>query len=163
MLIKNKSLEFLGFPNYSINSDGDVFSNKYKKVLKTFVIDKGYHKVILQHNKLKKTYLIHQLVALAFIPNPNNYDTIDHMDDNPSNNRVGNLQWLPKSDNSKKSWDKGNHDHQKKKVVQMLNGNVVKEYESIQEASRVIGIHFSGISRACKNGWKCAGYEWKLA
>lgn len=124
-------------------------------------MEKGYHKYILQHNKIKRTYLSHQLVALAFIDNPNGYDTVDHIDTNPHNNHVSNLQWLQKDANSKRSWDVGNHDEQKKKVLQILDGVVINEYTSFADASREMNVHYSTISRACKYGRKCKGYNWE--
>lgn len=156
------NLDFLGFPNHFITVDGKLFNNCGKQ-LKPYIMKKGYHKFELRYNYKSKVYFAHQLVALAFIPNPNNYDTVDHIDNNTQNNHISNLQWLSKSDNSKKGWENGNHDHQKKTVLQLLDGKIVNKYNSIQEASRRFGVHFSNISRACNTGRKCKGYEWKFS
>lgn len=50
------------------------------------------------HNR--KTYLVHRLVALTFIPNPNNLPIINHKDENPSNNKINNLEWCTSKYNS---------------------------------------------------------------
>lgn len=50
------------------------------------------------HNR--KTYLVHRLVALTFIPNPNNLPIINHKDENPSNNEINNLEWCTSKYNS---------------------------------------------------------------
>lgn len=53
----------------------------------------GYQMVMLCKNKIQKNYLIHKLVAKAFIDNPNNYDSINHKDEDKTNNCVDNLEW----------------------------------------------------------------------
>lgn len=53
----------------------------------------GYKVVILYKDGKKKTYLVHRLVAIAFIPNPNNLPIINHKDENKTNNNVNNLEW----------------------------------------------------------------------
>lgn len=55
--------------------------------------DRGYLKIQLNKNKTRKTKYIHQLVAEAFIPNPNNYKEVNHIDSNPENNCENNLEW----------------------------------------------------------------------
>lgn len=55
--------------------------------------DHKYVRVTLRKNGISTSYAIHRLVAMAFIPNPNNYPIINHKDENPSNNRVDNLEW----------------------------------------------------------------------
>ena len=55
--------------------------------------DRGYLKVKLCVNNKRKLKYIHRMVAEAFIPNPHNYREVNHIDSNPSNNRVENLEW----------------------------------------------------------------------
>lgn len=63
------------------------------KMLKQFIDKDGYHKVTLHVNgKLFKKF-VHRIVAEAFIPNPRNYPIINHVDENPENNSVLNLEW----------------------------------------------------------------------
>lgn len=60
----------------------------------------GYLRVDLRKNGVRKTYRIHRLVAEAFIPNSDNYDTVDHIDFNRTNNNVLNLRWMSLEENS---------------------------------------------------------------
>ena len=57
----------------------------------------GYVKVRLLRNSNDKTYRVHRLVAEAFIPNPNGYDTVNHIDGNKDNNCVDNLEWCDRN------------------------------------------------------------------
>ena len=95
---------------------------------------KGYQSVTLYNKGVKKNFLIHQLVAFAFLDNPNGFNTVDHKDSNPKNNHADNLQWMQNESNAKKSWDAGNHDAQKKTVKQIKDGEIVSTYESIAHA-----------------------------
>ena len=81
------------FPNYFIDRMGNVYNkNGYK--LKQEVLKNGYVRVSLSNNIVKhKHFLVHRLVALTFIPNPNNYPQINHKDYNKQNNRLENLEW----------------------------------------------------------------------
>lgn len=81
-----------GYPNYSINHLGEVFNNKTGRKLKQ-TVKKGYCLVYLYNENGRKCFLIHRLVATAFIPNPNNLPEVNHKDENPSNNNVENLEW----------------------------------------------------------------------
>lgn len=83
---------------YQVSNTGKVRSLNYRRTGKTKVIkqstDKlGYKSVFLCKDGKNKGYLVHRLVALAFIPNPNNYPVINHKDENPSNNYYKNLEW----------------------------------------------------------------------
>lgn len=63
---------------------------------------KGYFTIVFKRNGVKKCYSVHRVVAAAFVPNPNNYPCIDHINDNPLDNRACNLQWCThKMNNSK--------------------------------------------------------------
>src|SRR5699024_2872589 len=53
----------------------------------------GYFHLALHKDGIKKNKLIHRLVAEAFIPNPNNFLEVNHLDENKTNNELTNLEW----------------------------------------------------------------------
>lgn len=59
----------------------------------------SYKVINLNKNATRKSYQIHRLVAEAFIPNPNNYNIVNHIDENPTNNNVNNLEWCNQKHN----------------------------------------------------------------
>lgn len=68
------------------------------KFLKQFDNGRGYLKVTLGYNG-RKSFFVHKLVATAFIPNPNNYIEVNHIDENKYNNIVSNLEWCDRKYN----------------------------------------------------------------
>ena len=70
--------------------------------MKPYTNQRGYLRVDIKSG-CRRTYLVHQLVALAFIPNDNpiEKDTVDHIDGDKTNNNVENLRWLSRADNIK--------------------------------------------------------------
>lgn len=94
MIVKIKN-----YPNYSVDCFGNVFNNKTGRKLKQ-MIKKGYCTVYLYNENGRKFFLVHRLVAEAFIPNPNNYPEINHRDENSLNNNVDNLEWCTSKYNS---------------------------------------------------------------
>ena len=86
-------MEITDFTNYLIYDDGRVWSKNRDKFLKHDIGKKGYHRVALFFNKKYKKFLVHRLVALHYIPNPNNYPEVDHKDQIKSNNIISNLRW----------------------------------------------------------------------
>ena len=76
---------------YSVDENGNVYSSKSKKFLKP-KITKGYAQVALYGDK--KVYIgVHKLVAMTFIPNPDNLPQVNHKDENKLNNNINNLEW----------------------------------------------------------------------
>ncbi len=77
------------------------------RVLKQRINPGGYYYVGLGKNGSKATFAIHQLVAQAFIPNPKNKKTVNHMDGNKLNNSVANLEWSTYSENLEHAYKAG--------------------------------------------------------
>ena len=88
---------------YEISNLGRVRSTSYrgKKILKPAVTKNGYLNVIFCINQKKEHKFVHRLVAEAFIPNINNYRTVNHKDEDKLNNCVENLEWLSVEDNNR--------------------------------------------------------------
>jgi len=81
--------------NYLIYSDGGVYNQKYDRWLTGHINSDGYRDIKINSD----TFRLHRLVALHYIPNPNNLPEVDHKDGNKLNNDVKNLRWLSHSDN----------------------------------------------------------------
>lgn len=138
----------------------------------------GYKIVGLCKNNKRVNHYIYRLVANAFLENINNYKEINHIDNNPSNNKLENLEWCDRSYNVKYSYDKGKHIPQKimqgitgykhpisKPVKQYdLKGNFIKEYGSANLASLATGICYMSIKKCRCNKQKQQGiiYGYKL-
>ena len=92
-------MEIEGHDNYLIYEDGRVFSKKRNKFMKAWSNWKGYYEVGLCKDGKRKLFKIHRLIALHYIPNPNNYEEVDHKDRNRQNNSIDNLRWVNRSVN----------------------------------------------------------------
>ena len=123
----------------------------------------GYMYVYLNKNAKGKNCRVHRLIAEVFIDNLNNLPQVNHIDGNKQNNRVDNLEWCTPKDNIRHSYKLGLSNNYKIKVNQYdLNGNFIKSFESITQASAETGISTGNIS-ACINGKRkrAEQYIWK--
>jgi hypothetical protein len=84
---------------YSVSECGEVTNNQTGRVLKHQVNNKGYHMCELKRDKRRQYFLVHRLVAMTFIPNPNNLPQVEHKDRDHTNNHVSNLRWSSQTDN----------------------------------------------------------------
>ena len=64
------------------------------------VSNHGYFRIGLKKDNIDKKYLIHKLIAIAYIPNPDNKPFIDHINRNKIDNRIENLRWVTSSENN---------------------------------------------------------------
>lgn len=92
---------------YVIHITGQVW-NKGKHVWQAQTQNpNGYMKVLLSLNGERKQFLVHQLVARHFLPNPYDHEQVDHIDGNKTNNDISNLEWVSRSENIQRSLEIG--------------------------------------------------------
>lgn len=108
-------------------------------IMKGTCDNKGYLRVQLG----QKTFKIHRLVAIHFIPNPNNYPQVNHKNCDKKDNRVENLEWCTNSMNQKHAWDNGlqkrtNKNGRKIKMINQKTGEILL-FKSIKQASDYFG------------------------
>jgi hypothetical protein len=173
--MRKKNLSFLGFPLYDICDNGVVISLSYRGGNKEHPMSphkdtKGYYQVCLRNDKGKKMFVIHRLVAMAFIPNQNNYKQINHKDENKTNNNVDNLEWCDNKYNANYGTRnkrmanalKGTpKPHFWKRVEQLdFEGNHIAYYDNVRMAERETGAF--GVSKVCLNkACSAGGYKWR--
>lgn len=175
------------FPNYEVSNFGNVRSkdrvserngsnaNIKGMLLKTRIMKGGYRRATLYSGTRAnhKQFAVHRLVAMLFIPNPENLPCVNHKDENPENNHADNLEWCTHKYNSNygtaierrvkhQDW-KSIADKQATPVLQMLpNGTLVKEWPSMMECERQTGMKSCSICLACQGKLKTyKGYVWR--
>jgi hypothetical protein len=95
--------EIENFDNYEVSNFGNVRNKKTEKLLKKRLSKNGYYRIDLRQNSKRSTLLIHRLVALTFIDNPDDKPCIDHIDNNRANNDIRNLRWCTSKENQQNS------------------------------------------------------------
>lgn len=168
---------------YQVSNMGRVKTLNYnhtgmERVLKESPARGGYKKVILCRENKCKTYQTHRLVAEAFIPNPEGKPCTDHINTIRTDNRVENLRWVTRKENSNNpltrkhisEWQKGENSpmwgkfgklhHNSIPIIQLsAKGNFIREWDSIKDAQRELGIN--NIYAVLKGRRpKAGGYRW---
>lgn len=145
---------------YAATSCGRIWSYKKQRFLKPFGDGHGYLKVDLFKDGIKKHCRVHRLIALTYLPNPENKPCINHIDENKTNNALPNLEWCTHEENN----NHGSHNEKlskahQKKVICIETQEI---FESVKEAAKAVDIDPSNISAACNGKHKTsAGYHWR--
>ena len=162
---------------YMVSNLGRVKSLNYNRTGKEGILEGvdygyGYLYVNLYKYGKGKQCMIHRLVAMAFIPNPDNLPEVNHKNEDKTDNRVENLEWCSRLYNinygtrnkkisEKLKGKKHSEEHIKKlsKPVFSVNkeSGLIMWWESIREAERCTGINKGNITRCCKGKAKSAG------
>ena len=136
---------------YSVSNLGRVkgnYANK-ERILKPFYNHDGYLMVDIRHPQTRKSVSVHRLVAMAFIPNPDNLKEVNHKDENKTNNCVENLEWC----DTKYNCNYGTRNERKgincrKSICSVDKDGKITYYGSRMEASELTGINDTSISKA---------------
>lgn len=117
---------------YSITESGEIWAHDRTKLkggrnwkgrwMKSHLTSRGYPCVCLYSSTGKKTFSVHRLVCLTWIPNKESKPEVNHKDGNKINNHVSNLEWVDESQNNKHAWATGlNHSTKKHKEQSRKN------------------------------------------
>lgn len=153
---------------YQVSNTGKVKSLNYnhtgkERILKAHDNGKGYLQVQLCKDGKKENYYLHVLVAVAFIPNPDNLPQVNHKDEDKTNNCVENLEYCSRLYNA-------NYGTRNKRVAEKLSKPIfsidkesgeIREFPSTMEAERQTGIDQRRINDCLKGRKKSAkGFYW---
>lgn len=143
---------------YKVSSFGRIYSCHMGRGKKLQVDDEGYLRIALSKDGFTKRFGVHRLVAIAFIPNPNNYMIVNHKDEVTGNPNVDNLEWCTHKYNMAYS----NVSKSMGEVEQWTKDDIlIRTFTSAEEGSYITGIDNSNILKACHGKRKSAGgYKW---
>ena len=163
----SEKLPIKNFPGYWITSNGQVWSDYSNKFIAVVNMPNGYQRVVLSKKNKSYNFLIHRLVAEAFIPNPENKPCVNHKDLNRQNNCLENLEWVTYQENNNYA-DHGlkNGKAHSKKVGQFnKDGQLIRTYNSIKEAAEAVNGKQTNIGACCNNRphyLTAYGYIWRF-
>ena len=140
---------------YSISDKGIIRNDVSGKVLKNCIGTDGYYKISLYIAPgIRGTYRVNRLVALTYIPNPNNLEQVNHLDGNKLNNSVDNLEWCDASRNVSHSYETKLNNNSNFILVKDLETGKVTEWRSIKLFCKFLNINLSTLVPLIKNSYR---------
>ncbi len=142
----------------------NIIKKEKIKILKLYTNTRNRQYVTLYKNNIRKNCIVHRLVAKEFIPNLQNLPEINHIDGNPSNNVVTNLEWCTKKYNMKHAYynelnNLKKYNERNKKSIMRSDGKI---YDCSYSAAQDMGVTVFSIRDVLKNRIKtCKGYSFK--
>lgn len=145
-----------GFENYSISSYGRIRNDKRGVLMNAGICNSGYLRIRLCNNGVIKKFLVHRLVAQAFIHNPNNYPCVNHIDEDKMNNNINNLEWCTYHQNNNYGTRNGRISNKLKVVTKgrKPNNHITVDidgvvYESLYQANKCTGVPLRHLTKRC--------------
>ena len=158
---------------YQVSNTGKVKSLHFNrnKIINQRIRGKGYYAVTLCKDKENRHYFVHRLVAMAFIPNPDNLPQVNHKSEVKTDNTVGNLEWCDNRYNinygtrNKRAAikrNKGYTGRSPRRIYQYtLDECFIKEWNSSKEIQKSLGFYYKSIQKCCQGIYKQShGYKW---
>lgn len=171
--IKNEIWKQSHIRGISVSNQGRVRRDKDGKLLMLRVNkSNGYKYADLRCYENGKMIKVSRLVALTFIPNPDNKSDVDHINTDRTDDRVCNLRWATRSENMRNEITREKITHRpfmerlnrRKPILQLDNdGVLIQEWDSATSFGKHIGKEVSGNIIACIKGKQKSayGYKWK--
>lgn len=147
----NESSDFKDTIGYAVHPSGSIYTcinhqygfyPTWRKLKTRRHKNTGYWNSHLQINGKSKTYLLHRIIAICFVPNPDNKPCVNHIDGNRSNNEVSNLEWCTYKENTRHAMKLGTFHVGETVRTSFLKEHQVKEIKSMREQ----GIKFKDIA-----------------
>lgn len=135
------------FDNYGISNLGNIKNIKKGNVLTPYLNKSGYLTYTFCQNGIKKTFKIHRLVALYFIPNPENLPYVNHKDGDKTNNKVENLEWVTAKENDNHARKTGLKTQEKPIIAENITTKETIAFKSVTEAGAILGVNKGTISK----------------
>lgn len=165
---------------YEVSDSGEVYSINYRRSgMRKRLAEiglKGYKRVALSKNGNSRQYLVHRLVAIAFLGIDIQKPFVNHKNGIKSDNRLENLEWCTFSENLQHSYDflgrisgmkgkLGRLNKNSRRIIQYgMAGEKVAEYDSIADACRILNLRDANICASAKGKRKSSGgYIWRYA
>ena len=156
---------------YYISNQGNVYSKKngaygLRDKLKKLkpLKSNGYESVIFSVNGVRKKFKVHRLVLMTFTPLKDWKDQVNHKNGIKNDNRIENLEWVTQSENMLHRSDilgfkhLSGSDHPNSTQVTIIKNNYCREFDTVSECSKFIGVTHTAVCQALKNKSKCKGY-----
>lgn len=153
------------YHGYWISSYGRCYSEKSGKFIKQRISKDCRIEYKLYKNGKDRYLYANRLVAFAHVtnPNPEEFNVVHHIDENPLNNKHDNLMWTTQKYNlNVGTVQKRRAKTMSRVVIQLdLDGFLIAKYSSMNEAARQTGLYVATIFRGCNDGEVHKGYYWK--
>ena len=150
---------------YQVSNLGTVKScyfRKSEKILKPRKNHYGYLRFNLYKNGKSKTISAHKLVAVTFIPNPENKPQVDHINAVKTDNTIENLRWVSAKENIRNPLNMAHlRDKYNPKAHKVKNTDTNEIFYTVKEASIKYNVSYSSIIQAIKKKGKSSGYHWE--
>lgn len=151
---------------------GSRFVNQYK-ILGTKTNRCGYKEVALSKDGKTRTFLLHRLIAIHFVENPHNMPCVNHKNGIKSDNRIENLEWCTRSQNTKHAYEKNlggfkefanagikaMNEARQYVLIRLVDANGKEiQFESAKEAANFLGTNNDEVTRAIRKNQRVKGY-----
>lgn len=146
---------------YAATEDGRIWSYNKNSFIDPNSYSHGYKQIQLWKKGIPKSFRWHRLIAMTFIPNPNNLPEVNHKDENKLNNCVDNLEWCDANYNVNYGTRNERSANNKKKKVKCIETDEI--FDSVNAAARQAGVCASTMSMHLHGHKKsCGGYHWEF-